>query len=69
MRAILRSSNNREPKLAPDATTIGQREMARIRASAGQPFPIKSILRRNSPSRSSCTSLQVPFSCSGLHRQ
>lgn len=58
MRAILRSSNNREPKLAPDATTIGQREMARIRASAGQPFPIKSILRRNSPSRSSCTSLQ-----------
>ncbi|VDM25826.1 unnamed protein product [Toxocara canis] len=58
MRAILLSSNSREPTLAPDATKIGQREMARIRASAGQTFPIRSILRRNSATRSSGSALQ-----------
>lgn len=48
---------DRNPKMAPDAVKIGQREAARIRACAGKQFPLKSILRTSS--YKSPTSLQV----------
>ncbi|VDK49189.1 unnamed protein product [Anisakis simplex] len=58
MRALLTSSAGREPKMAQDAITIGQQEMARIRARAGQAFPIRSILRRDKCINSSANALQ-----------
>lgn len=39
---------DRNPKMAPDAVKIGQREATRIRACAGRQFPLKSILRTSS---------------------
>lgn len=48
---------DRNPKMAPDAVKIGQREAARIRSCAGRHFPLKSILRTSS--YKSPTSLQV----------
>ncbi|KAL4001989.1 hypothetical protein ACH3XW_1620 [Acanthocheilonema viteae] len=45
---VLLLVGDRNPKMAPDAIKIGQREAARIRACAGRQFPIKSILRTSS---------------------
>uniref|UniRef100_A0A915PYI8 PDZ domain-containing protein n=1 Tax=Setaria digitata TaxID=48799 RepID=A0A915PYI8_9BILA len=50
---------DRNPKMAPDAVKIGQREAARIRACAGKQFPLKSILRTSS--HKSSTTLQSKF--------
>uniref|UniRef100_A0A1I7V991 PDZ domain-containing protein n=2 Tax=Loa loa TaxID=7209 RepID=A0A1I7V991_LOALO len=45
---VLLLVGDRNPKMAPDAIKIGQREAARIRACAGRQFPLKSILRTSS---------------------
>ncbi|VDM19170.1 unnamed protein product [Wuchereria bancrofti] len=53
---VLLLVGDRNPKMAPDAIKIGQREAARIRSCAGRQFPLKSILRTSS--YKSPTSLQ-----------
>ncbi|VDM98214.1 unnamed protein product [Thelazia callipaeda] len=45
---VLLLIGDKNPKMAPDAVKIGQREAARIKAYAGKQFPLKSILRTSS---------------------
>ncbi|VDK27272.1 unnamed protein product [Gongylonema pulchrum] len=56
---VLLLVGDRNPKMAPDAVKIGQREAARIRANAGKQFPLKSILHASAYKPSSTIQLDM----------